>query len=167
MWGVERAKDRVGELAPSVGFDGTYVARAGDLGSDGDTDIYLSPLAVGTGHVGEFILRNDAGEFVLHTSPTVAELAAAQTWLVSTQLIVILEDVNVDGVWDAHVGGVSGTAGFAGAVDPIVIAPASAGGFRRTACRRKHGYSLEHYHAGPEVCASSRCCQWQPKTAHF
>ena len=112
---------------PTVGFDGDYVARSGDLGSDGDTDIYLSPLAVGTGNVGEFILKNDAGTFTLANSPSVAELAAAQTWPLSTQLKVVLEDVNVDGVWDAFVTGVSGTSGFAGAVDQFVVSPATAG----------------------------------------
>ena len=112
---------------PTAGFDGDYVARSGDLGSDGDTDIYLSPLAVGTGNVGEFILKNDAGTFTLANNPSVAELAAAQTWPLSTQLEVVLEDVNVDGVWDAFVTGVSGTSGFAGAVDQIVVSPATAG----------------------------------------
>ena len=112
---------------PTVGFDGDYVARSGDLGSDGDTDIYLSPLAVGTGNVGEFILKNDAGTFTLANNPSVAELAAAQTWPLSTQLKVVLEDVNVDGVWDAFVTGISGAGGSAGAVDQIVVSPSAAG----------------------------------------
>ena len=112
---------------PTVGFDGDYVARSGDLGSDGDTDIYLSPLAVGTGNVGEFILKNDAGTFTLANNPSVAELAAAQTWPLSTQLEVVLEDVNVDGVWDAFVTGISGVGGFDGTVDQIVLSPATAG----------------------------------------
>ena len=115
---------------PTVGFDSTYVARSGDLGSDGDTDIYLSPLATGTGNVGEFILRNDNGTFALDTSPTVTQLASAQSWAVSTQLEIVLEDVNVDGVWDAFVTGITdapATANFKGAVDQIVVSPSTSG----------------------------------------
>ena len=118
-------------LPPTVGFDSTYVVRTGDLGPDNDTDIYLSPLATGTGNVGEFILRNDNGTFALEISPTVAQLASAQSWTVSTQVEIVLEDVNVDGVWDAFVTGISGapsTANFEGAVDQIVVSPATSGG---------------------------------------
>ena len=111
---------------PTVGFDSTYVVRSGDLGSDGDTDIYLSPLAVGTGKVGEFILKNNGGTFALENSPSVAELASAQSWSVSTSLEIVLEDVNVDGIWDAFVTGISGGSGFVGGVDQIVVAPATA-----------------------------------------
>lgn len=118
-------------LPPTVGFDSTYVVRTGDLGSDGDTDIYLSPMATGTGNVGEFILRNDNGTIALETSPSVTQLASAQSWTVSTQLEIVLEDVNVDGVWDAFVSGITdapSTANFKGAVDQIVVSPATSGG---------------------------------------
>ena len=115
-------------LPPTVGFDSTYVVRTGDLGSDGDTDIYLSPLATGTGNVGEFILENDSGTFSLDTSPTVTELAAAQSWTVSTQLPIMLEDVNVDGVWDAYVTGITASSAFGDAVDQIVVSPRTASG---------------------------------------
>lgn len=120
-------------LPPTVGFDSTYVVRTGDLGpgNDNDTDIYLSPLATGTGNVGEFILRNDNGTFALETSPSIAQLASAQSWTVSTQVEIVLEDVNVDGVWDAFVTGITGapsTANFKGAVDQIVVSPATSGG---------------------------------------
>ena len=117
-------------LPPMVGFDSTYVVRTGDLGSDGDTDIYLSPLATGTGNVGEFILENDNGTFALETSPSVAQLASAQSWTVSTQVEIVLEDVNVDGVWDAFVTGITDappTALFQGAVDQIVVSPSTSG----------------------------------------
>jgi len=117
-------------LPPAVGFDSKYVVRTGDLGSDGDTDIYLSPLATGTGNVGEFILRNDKGTIALETGPSAAQLASAQTWAVSTQLEIALEDVDVDGVWDAYVSGIAGapsTAKFKGAVDQIVVSPTSSG----------------------------------------
>ena len=119
-------------LPPTVGFDSTYVARTGDLDSNG-TDIYLSPLAIGTGDVGEFLLENDSGTFVLVSGSqlSTADLAAAQSWAVSTQLNIVLEDANVDGVWDAFVTGVTGaatTSGFEGAVDQIVISPSTTGG---------------------------------------
>ncbi len=119
-------------LPPTVGFDSTYVARTGDLDSNG-TDIYLSPLAIGTGNVGEFLLENDSGTFVLVSGSqlSTADLAAAQSWAVSTQLNIVLEDANVDGVWDAFVTGVTGaatTSGFEGAVDQIVISPSTTGG---------------------------------------
>ncbi len=106
---------------PTVGFDSTYVVRTGDLGSDGDTDVYLSPTATGTGNVGEFILENDSGTFTLDTSPTLTELAAAQSWTVSTQQSIVVEDVNVDGVWDAYVTGIEGN--IDNAVNQIVISP--------------------------------------------
>ncbi len=115
-------------LPPTVGFDSTYVVRTGDLGSDGDTDIYLSPLATGTGNVGEFLLENDSGTFSLDTSPTLTELAAAQSWTVSTQQSIVLEDINVDGVWDAFVTGIAASSAFGDAVDQIVVSPRTAGG---------------------------------------
>ena len=115
-------------LPPTVGFDSTYVVRSGHLGPDRDTDIYLSPLAVGTGNIGEFILKNEGGTFTLQNNPSVGELASAQSWGVSTSLEIVLEDVNVDGVWDAFVTGISGTTGFGGAVDQVVVSPATASG---------------------------------------
>ena len=108
-----------------MGFDSNYVVRTGDLGSDGDTDVYLSPLSTGTGNVGEFILENDSGAFTLDTNPTLTELGAAQSWSVSTQLKVDLEDVNVDGVWDAAVTGIEGS--IDDAVDQIVISGGTKG----------------------------------------
>ena len=115
-------------LPPTVGFDSTYVVRSGHLGPDRDTDIYLSPLAVGTGNVGEFILKNQGGTFTLQNNPSVGELASAQSWSVSTSLKIVLEDVNVDGIWDAFVTGISGASGFGGAVDQVVVSPAAKGG---------------------------------------
>jgi len=93
-----------------------------------DTCIYLSPLAIGTGNIGEFILRNHSGTFVLETSPTVAELAAAQSWPVSTALKIALDDADMDGVWDEYVKGISDASGFGGAVDQIVASPSTAQG---------------------------------------
>ena len=117
-------------LPPTVGFDTTYVVRTGNLGPNNGTDIYLSPLATGTGNVGEFILKNDNGTITLETSPSETELGSAQSWTVSTQLEIVLEDVNVDGVWDAFVTGISdapATANFNGAVDQIVVSPSTSG----------------------------------------
>ena len=73
-------------------------------------------------------MKNVGGSFTLETSPTVTELAAAQSWPLATQLEIVFEDVNVDGVWDAFVTGVTGSSGFGGAVDQIVVAPRTVGG---------------------------------------
>ena len=109
-------------VPPAAGFHGDYVARTGDLGADGDADIYLSPAAAGTGNVGEFILRNDAGAIVMDTAPGLAELAVVRAWPASPTLSVTVQDANMDGVRDVYVGGVAGA--LPGAVDQIVVGSA-------------------------------------------
>ena len=112
-------------IPPTAGFDESYIIRAGDLGSDGDTDIYLSPLAIGSGNVGEFIIRNDSGTFVLDNTPSTTNLATAQQWTESTTLYLVIEDINSDGVADAYVKGITGS--ITNAVDQFVVSAATAG----------------------------------------
>ena len=106
-------------IPPTAGFDETYIIRTGDLGMDGDTDIYLSPLAIGTGNVGEFILENESGTFELNNTPDTMDLAAAQQWTESTSLELRVGDINMDGVRDAYVKGITGS--ISDAVDQFVI----------------------------------------------
>ena len=112
-------------LAATTGFDSSYLVRSGNLGPDTDTDVYISPLAVGSGNVGEFILRNVGGTFTLESTPSTTDLAAAQQWTPSTQFEVRVEDINLDGTADAYVKGISGT--ISNAVDQIIVSSTTAG----------------------------------------
>ena len=112
-------------LAATTGFDSSFLVRSGNLGPDTDTDLYISPLAVASGNVGEFILRNVGGTFTLESTPSTTDLVAAQQWTPSTQFEVRVEDINLDGTADAYVKGISGT--ISNAVDQIIVSSTTAG----------------------------------------
>ncbi len=117
--GAVRATPRaVLRAAPNPSTDGSYTVSGTMNATAPNSHLKYQMIETGPGSA-----RNTFSV----ADPNVAELAAAQTWPLSTQLKVALEDVNVDGVWDAFVTGVSGTSGFAGAVDQIVVSPATAG----------------------------------------
>ena len=109
-------------LAATAGFDNSYIVRSGNLGPD--TDLYLSPLAVGSGNVGEFILKNVGETFTLERTPSTTDLAAAQRWTQSTQFEVRVEDINMDGTADAYMKGITGT--ITNAVDQMIVSSTTA-----------------------------------------
>ena len=112
-------------IPPTAGFDESYIIRTGDLDMDEDTDIYLSPLSIGSGNVGEFILENRSGTIVLDDTPDTTDLAEAQGWSESTTLELRVEDINLDGVADAYVKGITGS--ITNAVDQFVISSTTSG----------------------------------------